>query len=165
MSTTAPTAKSSLRRKVEFAVVGGLGAASSYLVLWITIGIFDMDPTLSYLLQTVISVEVNFLGNHFITWRDRDLSLATQWVRFHGARVLLILPANQLMFALFNPMFGFLIANTLVLGISMFANWFINDRWAFTNRISRSARRKLTAADTADEQPAPAGETVPVTGA
>lgn len=151
MASTTPT-KSSHRRKLEFALAGALGAASSYLVLWITVDLLGINPTVAYLLQTVISVEVNFLANHLITWRDRNTGFGTRWVRFHTTRVLLVLPANQLLFALFHPFTGVMIANTLVLGISTFANWFINDKWAFTNRLPRSVRK---AAKAAEEVPAP----------
>lgn len=125
-------------RKARFALVGLTGVAVSYLLLWIGIDVLGLNASLAYFLQMLVTVELNFLGNHLLTWRDRHGSLAQRWVRFHAARLGLMIPINQVLFVVLERFTGFVAANTVCIALTTVVNWFVNDRWTFRHRPDSS---------------------------
>ncbi|MFZ2560481.1 MAG: GtrA family protein, partial [Candidatus Nanoperiomorbaceae bacterium] len=58
-------------RRIEFLMVGGVVMGFSFVQLWFLISVCGMNYWFSYVIQTIVSVELNFIGNYSIAWRDR----------------------------------------------------------------------------------------------
>jgi hypothetical protein len=51
------------QRKIDYGLVGAFVLGLSFAVLYITIGVLHINPTIAYAIQTVITVEMGFLLN------------------------------------------------------------------------------------------------------
>jgi glycosyltransferase involved in cell wall biosynthesis/putative flippase GtrA len=130
-----------MNRKVRYAAVGGTSLVASYGCLYLFATVAQLPTWLAYLLQTIVAIEINFLLNNAFTWKDRGGSFRSRYLRFHAARVGVMIPLNQILFNLFHELiahaepgrtalalYG---ANTICVGVATVANWFINDRFSF----------------------------------
>lgn len=121
------------RRTASFATVGAGVMAAGYLVLFVLVDGLGWSAHLAYLVQAIVSVELNFALNRRLTWGDRrGLSSARrQWLRFHASRVVTI-PANQALFsALTLAGAGYLIANSVCLALTLLVNFVVAHKWVF----------------------------------
>jgi putative flippase GtrA len=91
------------------------------------------SPHLAYFVQAVVSVELNFVLNRQLTWRDRRSVRPawSQWRRFHASRVLTI-PGNQALFSALTvagmPVWA---SNTTCLVATTAVNYLVAHRWVF----------------------------------
>jgi putative flippase GtrA len=130
-------------RKVRFGLVGLSGVAVSFSSLYLLVDVLGWHRSLGYAIQTVLAVETNFFGNALWTWCDRKgVSLGRAWVRFHAARVGLMIPINQVVFWFFQPQLGTVPANAVCIGLATVANWFLNDRLVFRSSGSSTYKER-----------------------
>ncbi|MBV9212716.1 MAG: GtrA family protein [Actinobacteria bacterium] len=128
------------RRFATFSAVGLSVTAVSYVTLIAQIELLDMAKPLAYAVQALIAIELNFLLNHLITWRDRAVhskrELGKRWLAFHAARVVTI-PFNQ---ALFTALTGvgvqYLVANTACIGATTVLTFVAGEKLIFRKRES-----------------------------
>ncbi len=113
-----------------FASVGIFVMLVGYATLFLCINLLHWNPSVSYAVQTVVSVGLNFVLNYSITWRDRrEKSVWRQLGRFLTARVVTI-PLNQVLFNVFIALgIAYPIANTGCIIITMVYSYFVADRW------------------------------------
>lgn len=121
-------------RKTQFVVIGSTGMALSYLLLWVGTHLLQLSAPLAFFIQTLLVLEFNFFASHAFTWGDRHGTLSGRWTRFHASRLLLLMPANQLLFWFLHVPVGPMIANTICVGTSTAFNWIVNDKWVFAHR-------------------------------
>lgn len=127
---------SRLKKYVSFGVIGGSIALSSYISLYVMIGLWHWPAFWSYLIQTIIAVELNFVLNNVITFRHQhhDNSLLRLWLKFHAVRILII-PLNQIAFTLLVwAGVPYLLANTICIAGSTLLNFLASDKLVYASR-------------------------------
>ena len=101
-------------RAVKFVMVGITVLAIGYVLLYVFISRLHWPQQQSYLLVTVISLQLNFLGSRYITWRDRRINgFWKSYVLFHAYRIISA-GLNQGLFYVQTDVLGlpYLLANT-----------------------------------------------------
>ncbi|MEO7904481.1 MAG: glycosyltransferase [Candidatus Saccharimonadales bacterium] len=135
-------------RKIEFLIVGGLVMMFSFVQLWLLIDVCGLNYWLAYVIQTVISVELNFFGNYIVAWRDKKDSINLNrahslfWLT-RGVMVVL----NPFIFAwIVKVGVGYLIAQLIVVAGNTVLNYVAADKLAFRGgHAKRSAQATGTA--------------------
>jgi len=122
-------------RFVGFSIVGGLVFLFGIGVLAFQVEVLHVSKILAGILTTVISVEINFLLNKYINWRDRQGGFGIQWLKFHATRIGMII-INQLLYTLFVSLgFNYLLVSTALTIVVTVVNYFGSDRFAFKERV------------------------------
>lgn len=122
-------------RLFKFAVIGGIVAILGLMEMYILIEIFKVDSNISYILQSLISLQLNFVLNNRITWSDREGSYWKKLWKYYTSRIGMII-VNQLIFSglnLFIP-YSFAYGTTIVM-VSIF-NYTVNDKFVFRTKPS-----------------------------
>jgi hypothetical protein len=70
-------------RLTVFAVNGMNVFALGLLIQVILVKYANMGHVLSYIVQTLVSVQISFLLSRFLTWRDRNVAILPAWGRFN----------------------------------------------------------------------------------
>lgn len=98
-----PLAENLLRiaksRFFGFSLVGGLVMILGLALLSFEIEVLGMNEVIAGIGSMVFSVELNFLLNKYINWRDVEGDFGRQWLRFHSVRLGAIV-FNQLAYSL-----------------------------------------------------------------
>lgn len=135
-------------RLLKFAGVGIGVAVIGYGVLYLMVNVQGLPSWTAYLIEGGLSVELNFLGSRYITWRDRRKRTRFwhTWTQFHVARGVTF-GINQ---GLFNAQvwlfrnwpelfdftshgfyYGYMLANTACIVVSASFNYAANDQYVF----------------------------------
>lgn len=122
-----------LRRKLLFGGVGAFTTLVGYSVLYVAVEMLHWNISVAYAVQAVVSIELNFVLNYTITWKDRrELTAWRAFQRFHSAKLFLSVPLHQV---LFNGMVwagvNYLIANTVCIIVGAAINYTLGDRFIF----------------------------------
>lgn len=117
-------------RFTSFSAVGGvvlgLGIGSqALLVRW------HAGPYGSYAGQAVFSIELSYLLNRWITWRDRCVGFFASWWRFNAQKLVLTVPNLALYAAGIQLGTGWLAANLGTTAIFAVVNYLVGDLWSF----------------------------------
>lgn len=145
-------------RKLLFSAVGISVMLLSFVELWVMISLLGMTAWVAYAIQTFLSVELNFLGNWLLTYRDRrtENSVWRSLLLFHATRVFTI-PFNQLLFTIQVMWLGgwirsldvawltellgdgvpYLLANMVCIGTTTVLNYVAGDKLAFGGKWAR----------------------------
>ncbi|MEO7001780.1 MAG: GtrA family protein, partial [Ktedonobacterales bacterium] len=124
-----------LRRVTSFGFVGGFVALTGLTLQYALVQYAGLDKHVAYLIQSVVSIELNFFINNFLTWRDRRApgfsGLFKAWARFHLVRVFTVL-LNQLLYAVLLFLgVQYLLANVLCILIILVINYWSGDKFIF----------------------------------
>lgn len=144
------------QRELCFSGVGIVVMVVGYGQLAFFIEGLHINPSLAYLMQAVISIELNFALNRHLTWRDRlnEHGFWITWWRFHMSRAATV-PANQVAFSLLMLLGAhYLLANTVCIIASTVVNYLTGDKFVFRPGRDRVGDHTLAAATT------PAGQTI-----
>lgn len=128
--------KSTGRRAVEFAAVGGSISVFSFVQLWLYIDVFGLNYWTAYAIQTFISVEANYWGNYLLAWSDRksEINLVRSHLTFWATRIVMIF-VNFGAFAVLTAFdVNYLFAQVLIIGSNTVINYFIGDKLVFKNQ-------------------------------
>ncbi len=131
MNTT--QSKSTLRRATEFGVVGGGVSVFSFVQLWLYIDLLHIPYWVAYVIQTVVSIELNYWGNYLFAWRDRrsTIKLSRSHITFWGTRIVMVF-VNFILFAVATTCgVNYLLAQVMIIGSNMVINYFIGDKLVF----------------------------------
>ena len=60
-----------VRRAASFGMVGGFVALTGIALQYALVQYAGFDKHLAYFIQSIVSIELNFFINNFVTWRDR----------------------------------------------------------------------------------------------
>lgn len=122
-------------RKIVFGCVGVFVTLVGYAVMFIAVDIWHWNTSVAYVVQTVISIELNFVLNYWFTFGDRRAPGA--WRRFHSVRLVITIPLNQ---ALFNGLVWagvhYLFANALCIVATTIVNYVLSDRFVFRSKTA-----------------------------
>jgi len=128
--------KGSVRRVTEFSLVGAVVALLSFVQLWLYIDILGMSPGLAYVVQTIVSVELNFFGNYWTTWSDRrkqDSFMKTHTLFWATRGVLIFI--NPFLFAMLAHIgVNYLIAQCIVLATNTIVNYVMGEKLVFKKK-------------------------------
>jgi putative flippase GtrA len=124
-------------RWLAFNSVGALGIVVQMGMLFLLVGILDLN----YLLATTIAVETAVLHNFFWhenwTWADRANACRHLWVRrlvyFHLANGMFSLLGNLVLMRLFVGVMGmnYALANPIAICLCAIMNYLAGDRFVF----------------------------------
>lgn len=121
------------RQWVRFAIVGTTSLVVPFaLSAWLRLATSLSDQTI-FAISSVIAIELNYLLNHFFTWRKTGSlsSLAGTWMRFHITKTFTFL-IGQVLFFLANALTGqFFIAYALTVLMMTFANFGLQKHYIF----------------------------------
>lgn len=131
--------KHNVRRITEFSVIGALVSVFSFVQLWLYIDVLRIEFLPAYILQTVVSVNLNFFGNYLVTWRDRELSnmfwrvYSTFWL----TRSVMIF-VNPVLFAVMTEFnINYLLSQLVVLLLNTVLNYILGDKLIFAKTRSK----------------------------
>jgi putative flippase GtrA len=132
------------RRLLTFAVNGLIVFVAGLALQIALIKGFGLSHVVSYVIQTVLSVQLNFMLSRFITWRERSVPFGGALVRFNlqqlvGLGLGLALYAGLERFGLYYPE-----SNIVVTAVLTPVSFVAGHRWSMAERTSsRASVREL----------------------
>ncbi len=133
-------------KPLRFAAFGALCAALQLGLLALFTESTDLG-TASNALAFLLSAEVNFCLNYWLTWtgddRSRSRSLWVQFLSFN-ALVAVAAVANQFIFVLAERALPYLIAGAIGIGATTLIKYVIADKWIFARSDRRGTQREET---------------------
>jgi glycosyltransferase involved in cell wall biosynthesis/putative flippase GtrA len=126
-------------RLTRFSAIGGaIFIAGLALQAALTSGL-HVPSFLSFLSQSVLSIEASFLLNRWLTWRSRGTAVWFSFWRYNVQKTVTV-AANLLLYAVLLRLgMNYLVANVLLTGVFTLINYLGGDRFVFTPGIA-SAR-------------------------
>jgi len=127
------------RRILRFGLVGIVGVAVNYLLLWALVS-FILGEEL-YLLGAAVGIEAsiinNFVWNDVWTFRDRlrQDGWLVRLAKFHGSRLLGLL-AGLLALYVFTDILGiyYLVSNAFSIMMTTLVNYLTSDLWVWAEK-------------------------------
>jgi putative flippase GtrA len=120
------------RRFTTFALTGGVVFVLGLATQAVLTGLWHIPALATYLAQAVVSVEVSFLLNRRLTWRDRDIALWTAFARFNAQKIFTI-ALNSLIYAgLLHAGMNYLAANVVLTVVFAVINYAAGDLLVFS---------------------------------
>ena len=122
------------RRGARFVVFSGIGGAVFFIGLGlqaVLTGRWHVLPVVSYLIQAVVSVEMSFLLNRWLTWRDRGIPFWLAFSRFNVQKAVTIALNLALYAALLRLGMNYLVANVALTAAFTVVNYVAGDRLVF----------------------------------
>jgi glycosyltransferase XagB len=135
-----------LREKWLFTVVGASVAGLGHVMLKLLIAA-GLAAALANVVQAITTLQVNFVANRYLTWRDRmagsRVGLRRPWLRFQVARGAGLL-LTVVLFPITAPRTGTTVAYWSLLVAGTVANFLTDKYWSFSP--DAPARGRLRAA-------------------
>ena len=132
-------------RFVTFAMIGGTVFVAGFALQVVLTTRLHVPAFASYLIQTVLGVEANFLLNRWLTWRDRVSQFWPECVRFNVQRALTTVLNLASYAGLIYVGMNYLLANIILTAAFTLVNYMVGDRFVFPARgeaaIGRRAAR------------------------
>ena len=107
----------------------------------------------AYAIQTVVCIEVAYVLNRYLTWRDRDVRFWAACARFTVQRVIVTIPSLLVYAGLIRLHVGYLLANAVTTTAFTVVNYAVGHAWSFapdayttSTRRRRRARRRVSLA-------------------
>jgi putative flippase GtrA/GT2 family glycosyltransferase len=126
-----------------FIFVLGFGLQAALTTGW------GVPAFVSYLVQAVVSVELSFVLNRWLTWRDRDTPLWTAFGRFNAQKTVTIALNAALYAGLLRLGLNYLVANIVLTIVFTVVNYAAGDKLVFSPRRARSEEATLAEPPTA----------------
>lgn len=118
-------------RGLWFLVVGGCILMAQLFALRYVVETFDMEKRVASPVIDIIAIQISFLVNRFVNWRDRTGSLFSQWKKFHHIRGATYL-ANQVLFFVLVPWGVPYLELKMALAVAeVGVHFYFNDTYAF----------------------------------
>jgi putative flippase GtrA len=124
-------------RFIKFGCVGGSVMLTGMALLYLLVDVFGLPSTVSYVIQAVVAINLNFSLNYLITWSDRKTGrrnwqrFLRNWTAFLSTRLITI-PLNTILFTILDRLVHYLIAGVFTVVVVMIFNYLVNDRFVFT---------------------------------
>src|SRR5262249_2409027 len=140
-----PRTNGLLGRVLSFGLIGGFVFVVGFVVLFAAVQFLHLNAYLAYFIQAIVSIELNFFLNHFITWRDRGTSsfrsMGTSWLKFHVTRIFTV-ALNQGFYSLLVVLgVQYLLANVIGTIVFTIVNYLVGDLFVFNAQTSPSQVR------------------------
>jgi putative flippase GtrA len=125
-----------IRRLVLFNAIGLFVLIAGIGVQWAMVG--PTGVTWSYAIQAIFSIELSYLLNRYLTWRDRKAG-SISLLKWHLQRAMSTVP-NFLGYALLLHLgMNWLAANLTVTAAFIIVNYVVGDRWTFAQKKVKAA--------------------------
>jgi putative flippase GtrA/GT2 family glycosyltransferase len=128
-------------RFVLFSAIGGAVFLMGLAIQYVLTGRLHLPSMWSYMVQAVVSVEVNFLLNQWLTWRDRAVPFWTAFIRFNAQRTVTVTLNSLLYFGLIRLGMNYLMANVVLTAAFTVVNYLVGDLFVFTPRRTKVAAK------------------------
>jgi putative flippase GtrA len=126
-------------RLFTFAANGFFVFAFGVGVQFVLIHYAGMSHVPSYIIQTVLSVQLNFLLSRYLTWRDRDVDLPSALLRFNAQQ----LAATGVGMAFYAGLdylgMNYIVGNVVVTAILTPLSFLIGHHWSMSDRARPAA--------------------------
>jgi len=135
-------------RLMRFCFVGGFCALIQMGLLYAFVNL-GTQKNLANFVAFMISVQISFPMNYFITWRDRkekgskDVKLLVlRWVSFNGT-YLIGMVINQVAFAIFLLFAHYIVAGILGILAAMTINYTVSNKFIFVHQKVERSHEKI----------------------
>ena len=129
------------RRFAAFSLIGALVFAAGTIAQWCLLRA-HVSSDWSYALQTLFSIELSFVLNKAITWRDRSVSSARSLIRWNIQRTALAVPNCLIYDWLARETSSWMTANVIATGAFIVLNYLGANFWSFA--AQRGGTRTLS---------------------
>jgi len=130
-------------RIVGFSMVGGSVFVMGIGILALQVEVLHINQILAGFINMVISVEVNFVLNKYLNWRDRPGDFWSQWLKFHASRIVTII-INQLLYTFLVELgFNYLLVTMGLTLLVTVANYFGSDKFAFVFKKGKHNEQEI----------------------
>lgn len=116
---------------------------------WALLRFSGMSADWSYVLQTLLSIELSFILNKAVTWGDRDTPLRRSLLRWNVQRAALAAPNVLLFDWLARLLHNWMAANVIATGAFILINYAAANLWAFAARRTSARKAAFSPAGTA----------------
>jgi glycosyltransferase involved in cell wall biosynthesis/putative flippase GtrA len=126
---------------VRFTIFSAIGGVIFLLGLGLQAaltGHWHVPAFASYIAQAVVSVELSFVLNRWLTWRDRDTALRTAFGRFNAQKAVTVALNAAIYAGLLRLGMNYLLANVLLTIVFTVVNYAAGDKLVFSPRKARS---------------------------
>lgn len=128
------------RRLATFAVNGLIVFIVGLALQYALIKFLHLSHVVSYVIQTVFSVQLNFALSRLLTWRDRAVSFAGALVRFNLQQLAAAALAMALYAGLDRLGMHFPVSNLVVTALLAPVTFIVGHRWSMAERAERPGR-------------------------
>lgn len=135
----------SIRKVLSFSLIGVGVAGIGFVEMYVFIDLFHFDKNLSYFLQSLISLHLNFAFNAWVTWKDVKGDWWQKLWKFHSSRITIAVLC-QILFGEIVVFTGYPVAYALTIVLASVFNFISSDKWVFTKKIQNPQKewRMLT---------------------
>ncbi len=122
------------RRIINFVIVGGSVALFGSIQMYLYVDILHIEQNLAYILQTFLSLQINFNINDRWTWgdwRSGNGKYWHRWIKYHLSRLATVL-ISQIMFSIMvylSVQYQMAYATTIVFGFVI--NYITSSKYVF----------------------------------
>jgi 4-amino-4-deoxy-L-arabinose transferase-like glycosyltransferase/glycosyltransferase involved in cell wall biosynthesis/putative flippase GtrA len=121
-------------RFAVFGAIGGLVFVAGLALQILLVHVLHVGAVLAYIAQGVFSVQLSFLLNRYVTWRERSLPFLVSWRRFNAQKIVMSV-VNAVAYAgLIRLGMEYIAANIVLTAFFTPVNYVIGHRWSFTSR-------------------------------
>ncbi len=123
-------------RPARFLLVGSVGVVVGFVVVWVTVRLAGLSPTVGGICATVIATFTNFLLNDRFTWGDRHVPSwrvkASRLLRYYattaGGNVVIVVVLTLLTQRL---KLHYALAYLVAVGVGGMFNYFLHNHWTW----------------------------------
>lgn len=131
------------KRLLTFAANGLFVFVFGVAVQYVLIHRVGMSHVTSYIIQTVLSVQVNFLLSRYLTWRDRTFRMLPALLRFNVQQLATTGIGIGLYAGLDHFGMNYITGNIVVTAVLTPVSFLLGDRWSMASRTSSLSLRAL----------------------
>ncbi len=136
---------------VMFSVIGAAVFAFGLALQAVLVRAAGIAPVAAYAIQIVICIEIAYVLNRYLTWRDRDVRFWSACARFTVQRLIVTIPSLLVYAELIRLHLGYLAANAVTTTAFTVVNYAVGHVWSFapdsdaaSTRHHRRVRRRVS---------------------
>jgi putative flippase GtrA len=132
-----------LTRFAEFSLIGAVVFAAGTALQWALLRDTSITSDWSYVIQTAFSIELSFILNKAITWRDRAIRPGRAWLRWNTQRAVLAAANCVLYDWLVQVLHSWMAANVISTGAFIVINYAVGNLWSFARTRTGTGRLSI----------------------
>ena len=134
-----------------FGVIGAAVFAFGLALQAVLVRAAGIAPVAAYTIQIVICIEIAYVLNRYLTWRDRDVRFWAACARFTVQRLIVTIPSLLVYAELIRLHLGYLAAKAVTTTAFTIVNYAVGHVWSFapdsdaaSTRHHRRVRRRVS---------------------
>jgi putative flippase GtrA len=132
---------SHVRRFCTFGGIGALVFLVGTALQWVLLKPLGADN--SYIAQSVFSIELSYVLNRWLTWRDRDVPVVSSLVKWNAQKFVLNVPNVIGYDLLMRAGMNWLVANLAATAAFTVVNYVAADKWTFIRRFQYPSVKRI----------------------